>query len=150
MSKPPTQAEVAAALDLSVRNLREHYARGTIPKGAPIDEQRLAYIRRLRDVAANRAPVGDLDPAQEKARLDKLRADEVETRLAAARRELIPAADFERHMAAAFKAVAQTLESLPDVLERDAGLDGAAVERCQSVIDRVRDDLYQRLASAKP
>ena len=61
--------------------------------------------------------------------------------------ELVPAARFEAELAAVLKAVAVTLESLPDVLERDAGIDGAAVERTQAVIDRVREDLYQKLVN---
>jgi hypothetical protein len=40
-----------------------------------------------------------------------------------------------------------TLESLPDVLERDAGISGAAVEACQRTIDRMREDLYLRLTA---
>ena len=60
--------------------------------------------------------------------------------------ELIPAADYERALSGALKTVAVTLESLPDVLERDAGIDGAAVERAQAVIDRVREGLHRQLA----
>lgn len=89
-----------------------------------------------------------LDPQAEKARLDRLRGDELEDRIAERRRELLPAGTFEQALASAFKVVAQALESLPDVLERDAGIDGAAVERCQSVIDRLRDDMANKLQSA--
>lgn len=86
-------------------------------------------------------------PASARARLDRLRGDLVELDLAAKRRELIPVVDFERAMASAFKLVASELENLPSMLERDAGLSGAAIERAIMVVDRLRDQLYQRLGS---
>lgn len=61
--------------------------------------------------------------------------------------QLIPAGEYETALSSALKLVAMTLESLPDVLERDAGISGEAVERCQTVIDRMREDLYQRLTA---
>ncbi|MGB5833277.1 MAG: hypothetical protein WBG92_14960 [Thiohalocapsa sp.] len=76
------QSQKAAHLDLSTRNLRELFARGELDKTADIDALRVAYIRRLRAVTANRAPNGPLDPQQEKARLDKLRADQIADRIA--------------------------------------------------------------------
>jgi hypothetical protein len=48
-------------------------------------------------------------------------------------------------LASVLKVLATTIESLPDVLERDAGIAGLAVERCTSVCDRVREGLYKRL-----
>lgn len=62
--------------------------------------------------------------------------------------ELIPAVEYERALSEALKTTAMTLESLPDLLERDAGLDGAAVDRAIVVIDRLRESLYARLAGA--
>ncbi|MBK1620856.1 hypothetical protein CKO42_20985 [Lamprobacter modestohalophilus] len=142
------QADIARHLDLSVRALRERYAAGQIDKTADLDAQRVQYIRLLRETAANRAPNGPLDPQQEKARLDQLRADEVEIRLAEKRKELVPIEDYERHMAGAFKVVATTLESLPDRLERDVGLSPEAVTACYRAVDGLRNDLASRLQRA--
>jgi phage terminase Nu1 subunit (DNA packaging protein) len=86
-----------------------------------------------------------LDP---KARLDWYRGTRERTKHMEECAELIPAADLERALSEAFKITASTLESLPDVLERDAGLDGVGVETCVKVIDRVREDLHKRLVSA--
>ena len=91
------------------------------------------------------AESGKLDPQHEKARLDAARADLAETQLGKVRGELIPAAEFEHALSEALKTTAMTLESLPDLLERDAGLPGAAVDRAIVVIDRLREDLYRRL-----
>ena len=62
--------------------------------------------------------------------------------------ELIPAVEYERALSDALKTTAMTLESLPDLLERDAGLSGAAVDRAIAVIDRLRESLYARLTGA--
>ena len=59
--------------------------------------------------------------------------------------ELIPVALHERRMAAVLKVLAVTIESLPDVLERDAGITGLAVERAQMVCDRMRETMYKQL-----
>lgn len=83
--------------------------------------------------------------AKAKAKRETYRAHLEELKYKAAARELIPIRDHETALATAFKMVAAALETLPDVLERDAGLSGAAIEVAQRVVDRVRDDLYRRL-----
>lgn len=62
--------------------------------------------------------------------------------------DLIPAATMERTLADALKIVAVTLEALPDVLERDCGIDGKTVTKAQEVIDRLREDLHERLVAS--
>ncbi|WP_408648020.1 DUF1441 family protein [Thiocapsa bogorovii] len=88
---------------------------------------------------------GTLDPQRERARLDAARADLAETQLGKVRGELITAADFERVLSETIKPIATGLESLPDLLERDAGIDGAAVERVIAVVDRMRESLYRQI-----
>jgi hypothetical protein len=75
-----------------------------------------------------------------RAQLDKLKYRQ-------AAKELVPAAEFERALSEAFKLMAVTLESLPDVLERDCALPGPAVEKVQKVTDNLREDLYQRMVA---
>lgn len=110
-----------------------------------------AVIKRyaLRDVFAKFAKAADdINPSTAKARLDTLRGDILETDLAAKRGELIPAIEFERALAAAFKTVATGLETLPELLERHAGLDGAAIERVIGVVDALRNTLYEKLGNS--
>ena len=52
--------------------------------------------------------------------------------------QLIPASDVRREFAIWAKAVVQVLETLPDILERDCGLQPDAVSRVQSIIDDLR------------
>jgi len=89
---------------------------------------------------------GQLDPAQQRARLDAARASEVEDRTRLRRGELLLATDYERELASAIKVTASTLESLPDRAERDAGASPEVVELLQAVIDKLREELYRRLA----
>ncbi|MEG9531645.1 DUF1441 family protein [Mannheimia indoligenes] len=55
--------------------------------------------------------------------------------------ELIPASEVALEMGAMAKAVVQTLETLPDILERDCGLQPKDLIRVQQVIDDVRDQM---------
>lgn len=62
--------------------------------------------------------------------------------------QLIPASDVRREFAIWAKAVVQVLETLPDILERDCGLQPAAVSRVQSIIDDLRDQIALRVTDA--
>lgn len=55
--------------------------------------------------------------------------------------ELIPAYEVAQEMSAQAKAVVQSLETLPDILERDCGLSPSALVRVQQVIDDLRDQM---------
>lgn len=59
--------------------------------------------------------------------------------------QLIPASDVRREFASMAKAVVQVLETLPDILERDCGLQPGAVARVQAIIDDLRDQIAQRI-----
>lgn len=83
-----------------------------------------------------------------KDRLDWYRGTRERTKHLQESGDLLTVADYERELSRSFKAVSVTLESLADVLERDCGIAPDAVERVQSVCDRVREGLYQRIAGA--
>ena len=135
---------------------------GWISRGCPAVERASpgkAWLFDFREVAKWRYSQGreaaavptDTDPESlpPRDRLDFYRAARERTRHHEELRQLVPAIEFETALAEAFKLLAVTLESLPDVLERDAGISGAAVERCQAVIDRLREDLYQRMVAPR-
>jgi phage terminase Nu1 subunit (DNA packaging protein) len=87
----------------------------------------------------------DPEKMSPKDRLDWYRGDRERTRHQQEIGELIPACEYEAGLSSALKAVAVTLESLPDVLDRDAGIDGVAVELVQQATDMMRERLYQRI-----
>jgi hypothetical protein len=85
--------------------------------------------------------------AKARAKRETYKAHLEELKYREAAKELVPVREFELALATGYKTVAAVLESLPDVLERDAGLTGAQVEMVQVIVDRLRDDLYSRLTN---
>lgn len=57
--------------------------------------------------------------------------------------QLVPAAEVEADMARLVKQVTQTLETLPDVLERDCALSREQVTRVQESCDELRQAMYE-------
>ena len=57
-------------------------------------------------------------------------------------RNLVPDHEMAREMSRFAKNIAAALESLPDVLERDAGLEGEALDVVQRVADEFREQMY--------
>lgn len=62
-------------------------------------------------------------------------------------KQLIPATEFVRELSKLAKAVAAGLDTLPDMLERDAGLDPDAIEKVQETIDALREQMYQAVVA---
>ncbi|MGJ8518455.1 DUF1441 family protein [Carnimonas bestiolae] len=60
-------------------------------------------------------------------------------------RQLVPADEVAREMSALAKALAAGLDTLPDLLERDAGIPPEALDQVQSVIDGLREQMYQEI-----
>lgn len=58
-------------------------------------------------------------------------------------RHLVPDHDHAREMSRLAKSVASALESLPDLLERDAGIEGEALDVVQRVVDELRERAYR-------
>lgn len=59
--------------------------------------------------------------------------------------ELVPSFEVAQEMSFLAKAVVQSLDTLPDILERDCGLPPAALMRVQQVIDDLRDQMAQQI-----
>lgn len=78
-------------------------------------------------------------------RLTYLKAEKAQIELEAQKRELIPVGEVEHVMGEAFKQLTTTLDTLPDVLERDAELRPDQVSAAIKVIDGARESLYNSL-----
>jgi phage terminase Nu1 subunit (DNA packaging protein) len=141
-----TQQAIAAHLDLSTRRVRELIHAGVISRNADLDAARLSYLRYLREqTAGRRGDPGAPDLVTERAALARVQRERIEIEIARTKGQLVPAAECERTFAEMLKIVVAMLETLPDVLERDAGIGPRAVQRCIEVIDQLREGLYQRL-----
>ena len=101
------------------------------------------------DSAADQVNPAKLPP---KDRLDHYKAERERIKLAQEVRVLIPASEMEAVIGEAFKALAQTLDTLPDHLERDAALPPESVMQVQRSLDAARERLYESVVAlmAKP
>jgi uncharacterized protein DUF1441 len=89
----------------------------------------------------------NLDPfrrvAHYKAGIERLKLD-------AATRELIPRIEVEQEQARILRSVALTLDTLPDVIERDCGATPNQVARIERAVDDLREALYVALVAPPP
>jgi len=93
----------------------------------------------------NRLDPNSMDP---KDQLDYYRAQREKIRLAEDIGKVIPATVVERTVGEAFKVLAQTLDVLPDMLERDCALPLPSVTLVQQAIDGARETLYRTLMAS--
>src|SRR3990167_864546 len=133
-----TLGEFAAALSMTRDVLRRILAEAGV---APIGKRGGHPVYALRDVfhavMAQHSPE-ELNPH---ARLALARALKAEDELRTRRGELFVRDDVREVFASAIKPVRQTIEVLPDILERDAGLTAAQVVACERALDALRETL---------
>lgn len=139
---------IARLLNITERRLQQLAREGIVPKAArgqyPLAGCIRGYITYLQNSGGS-ADTQDPDRmapflrrAHYQGELDKLKLMEQ-------RRELIPRLEAEQEMAALLKIVAECLDTLPDILERDCGLPPHALVKLEACLDRTREDLHVRL-----
>lgn len=72
------------------------------------------------------------------AELDRMKLQET-------RHELIPRLEVEQELASVLKIVAEALDTLPDIVERDCGATPSQLQRIETVLDRAREEMHKRL-----
>lgn len=87
----------------------------------------------------------DPDEMHPKDRKDWYQSENERIKLEKEMRSLIPVEEVHREMSKLAKAVASSLDSLPDLLERDAGLPPDAIDIVESVTDALRDQMYRAI-----
>jgi len=126
---------------------------GWVRKGCPVREEGarnrawefdLREVSRWLDTPAQKAESGG-DFQAERTRLTREQADKLEIENRTRRGELYEACEYDKATAHVFKMIASTLETLPDVLERDAGLEGHQLEPVFAALDRMREQLYREV-----
>ncbi|WP_445158532.1 DUF1441 family protein [Halomonas sp. E14] len=122
---------------------------------SPAGSRRGNAVYRLADVvnalAADHRPsaaggidVDELMPLDRKA---WFQSENERVKLESALRNLVPVDEVQREMASLAKAVASGLDSLADMLERDAGLPPEAIELVERVTDALREQMYQAIVA---
>jgi phage terminase Nu1 subunit (DNA packaging protein) len=131
---------------------------GWVRRGCPVMERgdlRKSYKFDLLKVAEWRfkpdqtGESSETDPEKlpPKERLDWYNGEKARRALQIQDGELLPAADVEVEWSSFVKTLVNFLDTLFDVLERDAGLTGAQIERGRQLVDRERERLYRQLTS---
>lgn len=85
-----------------------------------------------------------LSPTDRKAHFG---AEEAKVRLAQKMGELIPRDEHDAEKSRCFSIIAQGLDTIPDVLERDCGLSAKQLEAVETSLDSIRNELVDRLGS---
>ena len=130
------QQVIADHLDLSQGAVSQWMDRlGVDWRSASIDEIRVAYIRELREQAAGRAAIGDLDLATERAGLAKAQREKIEMQNAVTRRELAPVVLIEEVLAKAGSRVAGILDAIPGMIRR------RVPDMAADVVDMIRAEV---------
>ena len=115
----PLQETIAVHLDMNQSSVSRLCAELEIDwLNSTLDQVRIAYIHKLREQAAGRAAVGDLDLAGERARLAKEQADRVAMQNAVTRGELAPVILIEEVLTKAASKVAGILDAIPGMIRR--------------------------------
>lgn len=116
----PTQKVIGAHLDLDQAAVSRMLAElGIDWKKAGLDDIRLAYIRKLRAVAAGHKADNGSDLIAERARRERLEADLAELKLAEMRGQLVSLAQLEPELSQMVVAFRTDVLSLPDKLKAD-------------------------------
>lgn len=137
----PKQTELAAHLDLSERSVRELLGElGVDHRQSTLAEIRVAYIRKLREIAAGRAAEGGLDLAAERARLAREHADKVAMQNAVTRSELAPKRLLSDVLARSLSRIARLLDTIPGELRRrNPALTSEDIDAVRRTIAKVRN-----------
>lgn len=136
-----TAARYSQVLGIDIREITKRLAK------TPHHQIGARKVWDIRDVLQLK---GRRDPhvMEPKDALDYYRGQRERLKLAVENGEMIPAADVEQTISNAFKSLAQSLESLPDALERDCGLPPLAVIAMQPVCDAAREAMFENLVAA--
>lgn len=136
------QKTLAQVVGLSEARISQLMKDGVMQRGDTIGEQILAYCENVREVAGGRAPgEGDLDPAQEKAKLDRERrmGQRIKNLQALGEWAAIPL--LTKTLAKASAAMASKLDALPgDLVKLVPDMPFEAVEAMRAAIAKARND----------
>lgn len=118
LAQPCTQTAFGALVGISQQAVSDLMSRGVIQPGDTTGGWLMSYCANLREQAAGRMALGDLDLVNERARESKERADKLAMQNAVTRNELAPVHLIEEVLSRAGSRVAGILEAIPGALRR--------------------------------
>lgn len=149
IERAPTQAEIAAHLDISDRRLRELLTEfGLDHKTVPLADIRVRYLRKLREEAAGRSAQGDIDLPTERALLAREQRIGQSIKNEVARGTYAPIEALTDVMASASQAVVDHLDQIPAGIARVCpDLPQAVRDLLMSELARARNEMVRKTAS---
>lgn len=147
--RAPTQAEIAAHLDISDRRLRELLTEfGFDHKAVPLAAIRVRYLRKLREEAAGRSAQGDIDLPTERALLARAQREGQEIKNEVARGTYAPVDALTDVLSSASQAVVDHLDQIPAGIARVCpDLPQAVRDLLMSELARARNEMVRKTAS---
>jgi terminase small subunit / prophage DNA-packing protein len=118
LEKPLTQSAFGSLVGISQQAVSDLMSRGVIKPGDAARDWLMGYCSNLREQAAGRMAVGELDLVSERARESKERADKLAMQNAVTRDELAPVHVIEQVLSRAGSRVAGILDAIPGALRR--------------------------------
>lgn len=88
---------------------------------------------------------GDPEEMAPKDRKDWYQSENERVKLEKEMRALVTVEEVHREMSMLAKSLASSLDSLPDMLERDAGLPPHAIDLVEGVTDNLREQMYRAI-----
>lgn len=135
-----TQQQFGDLVGISQQAVSDLLRRDVIQQGKTAGEWLHSYCSHLREQAAGRATAGDLDLAQERARLAREQADKVAMQNAVSRRELASVTLLEQVLATVGRQIAAILEAIPvNIKRRSKNLTAEDIEIIVAEITRARN-----------
>lgn len=113
-----TQQQFGALVGISQPAVAGLFKDGVLSKGMTGGQALQAYCSHLREIAAGRLAAGDLDLAEERAKLAKAQREKIELQNAVTRRELAPVGVLEQVLSNAAAKIAGVLDAIPGGLRR--------------------------------
>jgi len=134
-------------LDITEQRFHQLVKEGVIPKVGrgqyPLAATVRAYIKFLRNTgAAKELDPDKLEPFRRKAHYE---SEMSKLHLQRLRGELVPRIEVEQEQGRIAKIVAEGLETLPDIMERDTGATPKQLAKVQDVIDRIRTQMHEQM-----
>lgn len=117
-----TQAAFGELVGISQPAVSDLLSRGVLLSGQSAGEWLKAYCAHLREQAAGRAGVGDLDLVTERAALARVQREKIEMQNAVTRKELAPVTLIEEVLARVGRQIVGILEAIPVQLKRRSKL----------------------------
>lgn len=115
-----TQTQFAELVGVSQQAISSLVGRGVLNSGDTGAVWLKHYCENLREQAAGRASMGDLDLVQERARLAKEQADRVEMQNQISRKEVAPVNLIELVLADVARKIISELDAIPVELKRNS------------------------------